>query len=87
MVNRGSSEKILSFLSEGIASFINVSVNWLIFQSICPAQSTHLEHFQPTQDMPALQYLDVVDKGGMADRAGLRPGDFILQVRLVQVIE
>ena len=30
--------------------------------------------------MPALQYLDVVDKGGMADRAGLKPGDFILQV-------
>lgn len=30
--------------------------------------------------VPALQYLDSVETGSVADRAGLRPGDFILAV-------
>ena len=32
------------------------------------------------QRVPALQYLDSVEVGSVADRAGLRPGDFILAV-------
>ena len=31
--------------------------------------------------MPALQYLDSVEKGSVSDKAGLRSGDFILEVR------
>lgn len=30
--------------------------------------------------VPALQYLDSVEAGSVADRAGLQPGDFILAV-------
>lgn len=35
---------------------------------------------QPSERFPALQYLDDVDENGVADRAGLRKGDFILAV-------
>ena len=34
----------------------------------------------PLHRVPALQYLDSVEAGSVADRAGLRPGDFILAV-------
>ena len=37
--------------------------------------------FVPSEKMPALQYLDSVEKGSVADKAGLRAGDFILEVR------
>ncbi|XP_075242687.1 uncharacterized protein LOC142337400 isoform X4 [Convolutriloba macropyga] len=36
-------------------------------------------NFIPTPEFPALQYFDSVDKGGSAEKAGLRPGDFILE--------
>lgn len=34
----------------------------------------------PSDKCPALQYLDDVDPGGVADMAGLRKGDFILEI-------
>ena len=37
-------------------------------------------NFQPTPEFPALQYLDSVDPGSQAERAGLRGGDFIMEV-------
>ena len=36
--------------------------------------------FTPTADFPSLQYFDVVEKNSQADLAGLRSGDFLLQV-------
>lgn len=39
-----------------------------------------LMELTPSERFPALQYLDDVDEGGVADRAGLRKGDFILAV-------
>jgi SH3/ankyrin repeat-containing protein len=39
-----------------------------------------IREFRPSLFQPALQYLDKVDKGGVADKAGLKPGDFILEV-------
>lgn len=36
--------------------------------------------FRPSAEFPALQYLDSVDPGSVSDRAGLRAGDFILEV-------
>lgn len=36
----------------------------------------------PSARYPALQYLDDVDQGGVADLAGLRKGDFLIQVRM-----
>uniref|UniRef100_A0A2R5L8X2 Putative ankyrin n=1 Tax=Ornithodoros turicata TaxID=34597 RepID=A0A2R5L8X2_9ACAR len=35
---------------------------------------------QPTENWPSLQYLDDVDIGGVADLAGLRKGDFLLEI-------
>ena len=36
--------------------------------------------FRPTDCCPALQYLDSVQLGSVADQAGLSPGDFLLEV-------
>ncbi|XP_014668980.1 PREDICTED: SH3 and multiple ankyrin repeat domains protein 2-like [Priapulus caudatus] len=37
-------------------------------------------NFHPTDQFPALQYLDDVDKDGMGWKAGLRPGDFVIEI-------
>lgn len=34
----------------------------------------------PSERCPALQYLDDVDPGGVADMAGLKKGDFLLEI-------
>ncbi|XP_041973455.1 SH3 and multiple ankyrin repeat domains protein 3 isoform X2 [Aricia agestis] len=39
-----------------------------------------LMELRPSERCPALQYLDDVDAGGVADRAGLRKGDFLLAI-------
>lgn len=39
-----------------------------------------LMQLKPSERCPGLQYLDDVDPGGVADMAGLRPGDFLLDV-------
>ncbi|XP_022111184.1 SH3 and multiple ankyrin repeat domains protein 3-like isoform X4 [Acanthaster planci] len=36
--------------------------------------------FKPTKEFPALQYLEHVDKGSPADKAGLKRGDFVLEI-------
>ncbi|CAH1799719.1 unnamed protein product [Owenia fusiformis] len=48
--------------------------------------STRILDFQPTTDYPALQYLDRVDPGGMAEKAGLQAGDFLLEINGENVI-
>lgn len=47
------------------------------------AAETPIEEFTPTPAFPALQYLESVDVEGVAWRAGLRTGDFLIEVRLV----
>ncbi|CAD7013072.1 unnamed protein product [Ceratitis capitata] len=42
--------------------------------------SSPLMQLKPTERFPALQYLDDVDPSGVADMAGLRPGDFLLAI-------
>lgn len=56
-------------------------ISWRIYLSLLAHddQAASLA-FRPTEDFPALQYLDRVDPGGMADLAGLKSGDFILEV-------
>lgn len=50
-------------------------------QSSCLFQAeTPIEEFAPTPAFPALQYLESVDQGGVAWRAGLRTGDFLIEV-------
>ena len=48
------------------------------FVSFLPGDSPGFRH--PPNDAPAMQYLDTVDKGSVADKAGLKGGDFILEV-------
>lgn len=47
---------------------------------VVPAAQTPIEEFTPTPAFPALQYLESVDEGGVAWRAGLRMGDFLIEV-------
>ncbi|XP_060600298.1 SH3 and multiple ankyrin repeat domains protein 2-like isoform X2 [Ruditapes philippinarum] len=42
--------------------------------------------FRPTAEFPALQYLDSVDPGSVSDRAGLKGGDFILEINGENVV-
>lgn len=46
---------------------------------------TPIEEFTPTPAFPALQYLESVDLEGVAWRAGLRTGDFLIEVRACRV--
>ncbi|ESP03122.1 hypothetical protein LOTGIDRAFT_171725 [Lottia gigantea] len=50
------------------------------------SHSASLE-FQPTAEFPALQYLDSVDPGSQSDRAGLKTGDFILEINGENVVK
>lgn len=36
--------------------------------------------FRPTAKVPAMQRLNCIDPGSLADRVGLKPGDFIVEV-------
>ena len=48
---------------------------------MCPSPAeTPIEEFTPTPAFPALQYLESVDVEGVAWRAGLRTGDFLIEV-------
>lgn len=47
---------------------------------MCFVAQTPIEEFTPTPAFPALQYLESVDEGGVAWRAGLRMGDFLIEV-------
>lgn len=69
-----------------IKPFINfkksLSTNNVILHVIlcvCVAE-TPIEEFTPTPAFPALQYLESVDVEGVAWRAGLRTGDFLIEV-------
>uniref|UniRef100_A0A4W4FCF5 PDZ domain-containing protein n=1 Tax=Electrophorus electricus TaxID=8005 RepID=A0A4W4FCF5_ELEEL len=48
---------------------------------------TPIEEFTPTPAFPALQYLESVDEGGVAWRAGLRMGDFLIEVNGMDVVK
>ena len=49
--------------------------------SVCfLSAETPIEEFTPTPAFPALQYLESVDVEGVAWRAGLRTGDFLIEV-------
>eukprot|EP00105_Crassostrea_gigas_P020979 XP_011439939.1 PREDICTED: SH3 and multiple ankyrin repeat domains protein 3 isoform X4 [Crassostrea gigas] len=49
-------------------------------------QATAELDFRPSAEFPALQYLDSVDPGSRADRAGLKTGDFILEINGENVV-
>uniref|UniRef100_A0A3B3DSN9 SH3 and multiple ankyrin repeat domains 1 n=1 Tax=Oryzias melastigma TaxID=30732 RepID=A0A3B3DSN9_ORYME len=51
------------------------------------AKQTPIEEFTPTPAFPALQYLESVDEGGVAWRAGLRMGDFLIEVNGQNVVK
>lgn len=44
-----------------------------------------LMELTPSARYPALQYLDDVDQGGVADLAGLRKGDYLIQVSFLPI--
>lgn len=40
--------------------------------------------FEPTPEIPALQFLENVDKGSNAEKAGLKPFDFVIEVLTIK---
>ncbi|KAM8938855.1 SH3 and multiple ankyrin repeat domains protein 2 isoform 3-T3 [Pelodytes ibericus] len=48
---------------------------------------TPIEEFNPTPAFPALQYLESVDADGVAWQAGLRTGDFLIEVNNENVVK
>ena len=38
--------------------------------------------FEPTRSFPALQFLDSIEKGSNAEKAGLKQNDYVLEVNL-----
>uniref|UniRef100_A0A3B4YC54 SH3 and multiple ankyrin repeat domains 1 n=1 Tax=Seriola lalandi dorsalis TaxID=1841481 RepID=A0A3B4YC54_SERLL len=61
-------------------------LNLVLFVLSSSAQ-TPIEEFTPTPAFPALQYLESVDEGGVAWRAGLRMGDFLIEVNGQNVVK
>lgn len=57
-----------------------LTCNWRSLS--CLSAETPIEEFTPTPAFPALQYLESVDVEGVAWRAGLRTGDFLIEVSL-----
>lgn len=57
---------------------------YVCVRSLLPAE-TPIEEFTPTPAFPALQYLESVDLDGVAWRAGLRTGDFLIEVRSCEI--
>ncbi|XP_038009516.1 SH3 and multiple ankyrin repeat domains protein 3 [Motacilla alba alba] len=65
---------------------ISLEIPQLPFPLCFPAE-TPIEEFTPTPAFPALQYLESVDVEGVAWRAGLRTGDFLIEVNGVNVVK
>ncbi|UJR38535.1 hypothetical protein I4U23_031202 [Adineta vaga] len=42
--------------------------------------------FQPSRSFPALQFLDSIEKGSNADKAGLKQNDYVLEINDINVI-
>lgn len=51
-----------------------------VFLRVFFSAETPIEEFTPTPAFPALQYLESVDVEGVAWRACLRTGDFLIEV-------
>jgi len=53
---------------------------------VCPGELSIHDgslDFVPSSQLPGLQYVEHVDASSSASDAGLRPGDFILEVGLI----
>jgi len=61
------------------------SLKWLpltmLFSSLF-SLATKAMKFNPSPQVPALQYVGNVEEGGAADLAGLKTGDFIIEVKI-----
>lgn len=70
----------------GCSVELSLAVLVSAFSLPLPAAETPIEEFTPTPAFPALQYLESVDVEGVAWRAGLRTGDFLIEVRPLAVL-
>jgi len=73
-------ERILSVTSEPRTVVLHRSRKGFGFVLRGAKATSPLMELTPSARYPALQYLDDVDQGGVADLAGLRKGDFLIQV-------
>ena len=57
----------------------------MLFDGTCAARVLTIAeeiclNFKPTTEVPGLQYVGSVDSGSVAEKAGLKKGDFLLSV-------
>uniref|UniRef100_A0A670ZV11 SH3 and multiple ankyrin repeat domains 3 n=1 Tax=Pseudonaja textilis TaxID=8673 RepID=A0A670ZV11_PSETE len=77
-----------TFTSHSHARRLSLLLRWTFFPFLLfLSAETPIEEFTPTPAFPALQYLESVDVEGVAWRAGLRTGDFLIEVNGVNVVK
>ncbi|XP_046439349.1 SH3 and multiple ankyrin repeat domains protein 3-like isoform X6 [Daphnia pulex] len=79
--NYGTTPRMKSLYSEPRTVILHKGQRGFGFVLRGAKTMTGMKDFNPIQNrVPALQYLDSVEAGSVADRAGLQPGDFILAI-------
>uniref|UniRef100_A0A0P5I0W8 SH3 and multiple ankyrin repeat domains protein n=1 Tax=Daphnia magna TaxID=35525 RepID=A0A0P5I0W8_9CRUS len=79
--NYGTTPRMKSLYSEPRTVILHKGQRGFGFVLRGAKTMTGMKDLNPVQNrVPALQYLDSVESGSVADRAGLQPGDFILAI-------
>ena len=73
-------KKGFGFVLRGCRGKFNTFTLNINNRQICLFRTVVGSSFQPTASFPALQFLDSIEKGSNADKAGLKQYDYVLEV-------
>ena len=80
-------QKGFGFAMRGVKGsvMLKVTLTWtlasLVFHPSVLVLAVNAGKFKPTPHVPSLQCIGYVENGGAADLAGLKQGDFIIEVK------